>query len=273
MSGIGSITVFREKTIIDQQLLNAQGGQGAGQTIIRSNRVALALRGRMFKENITVRGQNLPDTLRIAALVVDEFRRHRTILKKAAPMAWSNIWRETPSNYEGRHNPRNWIAIYGNGQPLFSTMRSGHMDFIEKHAPGTEINEKARAEMIAAFRKLGLAVRISHQSQTAVVVSEIENMVRCAILERSGKRTSSFSFSVTREKPEHYTVGNALNMASNFVEVVNLSVILNRTAPSSSNQKKLLETSMRRRELISRIHNFERTQELKYRPDRPVYLE
>ena len=75
MIEIGAITLYREKSTVHRFSSGSGDQNGEPALMIRSNRVVIPIKTRV--ENITavVRGQNVPSTLRMTALVIDEFRR------------------------------------------------------------------------------------------------------------------------------------------------------------------------------------------------------
>ena len=73
MTEIGTITLYREKSVVHrvEELNEDDGGATPPALIMRSNRITIPVKTAMSTIMAVVRGQNVPGTMRMAAVVVD----------------------------------------------------------------------------------------------------------------------------------------------------------------------------------------------------------
>lgn len=84
MLDIGTLTLYREKTLVHK----LESGLGDDDEVreapvlsLRSNRITIPVKTKMATVPVVVRGQNIPGTMRMAAVVVDEIRRNPNALQ------------------------------------------------------------------------------------------------------------------------------------------------------------------------------------------------
>lgn len=280
---IGSITLYREKSTVHRFTANA-GAKGDEPALqIRSNRVTIPIKTRVDNIMAVVRGQNVPSTLRMAALVVDEFRRDESLLHDAAGHDWETFWARKVSNYESDYNPDNWVSLHVGGQTVFST-REGKdaVDILESIALGVEITEdlvlKASGRLLGNVEDLV----VEHDMQTAFVFQPFSSYLRAAILERRDRKSGSFAISVYHPSPQKpVRLSHFMSFCADMMETLTLKSFLDRVqeliATNKINQagitpSQVQATRNRRRELIEAIENFERANKVVYRPERPPFV-
>ena len=78
-SVISGITLFREKSTVHRFGFGGNHADDDAVLAVRSNRVTLPLKSGEITEQVVVRGQNVPATLRLTALVIEQFNRNPTI--------------------------------------------------------------------------------------------------------------------------------------------------------------------------------------------------
>lgn len=184
MASVTGITLFREKTTVHSFSFDtgAEGNQVAMS--IRSNRIAINLKAEDVNETVVVRGQNIPSTLRCAAMVVESFTRNPMIFSKENAVNWADKWTDRQSSYERKFVPESWVSIHHGGRTLFSTNTSRQIDALEALAQGGDINEQLVHRVSQALFGRDEEFAVQHDSQTAVVFTPFSSYHRAAILER-----------------------------------------------------------------------------------------
>ncbi|GAA0576121.1 hypothetical protein [Caenispirillum bisanense] len=280
MASVIGITLFREKTTVHKFTfdLPSEGGQAAMS--IRSNRIAMMLKSGDISETVVVRGQNIPCTLRAAAMVYDAFSRNPFIFSKDEPEDWAPRWDQRMSSYERQFVPETWVSIHHNGRTLFSTNTSRQIDAIEALAQGGDVNEQIVRRVSQTLFGKDEEFVVQHDSQTAVVFTPFSSYHRAAILERRGGRTGSFAVSVHHppkpKKPVRYDT--FIHFCADLIEAVNVRMFLdrikamieeNRISGPPITPAQVQGAMTRRKELVAFANAFERANKVSYRPERP----
>ncbi|MSO72363.1 MAG: hypothetical protein EXQ84_01960 [Rhodospirillaceae bacterium] len=99
MAEIGTITLYREKSVVHkvEELNEDDGGNAPPALTMRSNRITIPVKTAENTIMVVVRGQNIPGTMRMAAIVVDEVRRDANVLKEPDSADWESLWRRKVS--------------------------------------------------------------------------------------------------------------------------------------------------------------------------------
>ncbi|MFN3075949.1 MAG: hypothetical protein ABT940_03525 [Alphaproteobacteria bacterium] len=279
--GIGTVIVSREKTEIGPSTAKVPKDF---RFVLRSNRMAVTLTNPPITEKLVVRGQTLTSTLRMAGGVIALFLRDKTAFRrKEYTPDLAAIWARVQSPYERVYSPDSWISVHLNGLPLLASSLAEVLDPIEALAKGGDLTDnilkKALADMLAENKNFSLR----HESQTAIVMTESTNNVKCAILERGAGQKRSISFAVATDKTP-IPIPVMLSTASDFMEAINLSEFLTpaRLAPkpqggypsSGGPTDAQVEAAVaRKRQLSDVIRGFEKAYRVHYRPERPACLE
>ncbi len=122
MVEIGTLTLFREKSVVHSfGALDEEGQRDIPVLTLRSNRITIPVKTKISTVMAIVRGQNIPGTMRMAAVVVEEIRRDPNILQDAGSFDWENMWRRKVSKYELDYNPENWVSLHIGGEQIFSS--------------------------------------------------------------------------------------------------------------------------------------------------------
>ncbi|TAN50150.1 MAG: hypothetical protein EPN26_10500 [Rhodospirillales bacterium] len=273
-----SITLFREKTVI----VARHQGQEEVLATVKSNRILLPLGNKMRRETIIVRGRNLPDTLRLASLIIAEARRSSSLLDREMPVDWRRLWHSATLLHGAKPDNDSWGAVFGNGSALHLPAPCPHIEVLERHASGNGgfIDEVVLKSAAAELSANECDVKILHASKAAVVTTLDENGFRCAVQMRTKGNESAFSFSVpAKEKGVNF--GTVLDLAAHYVEGHNTTVFLekvrgmveSRQVAGSKITPRDIETAIERKRAVKRlIVNFEQDATIRYRPDRPNFL-
>jgi hypothetical protein len=272
-----SLTLFREKTSIV-----THGAEPEREVaVLRSCRLTLPLGNSSVRQTITVRGQNVADTLRMAAQVFAEARQGPTLINRTPPIDWQQHWDGISYGHRVESNRATWIKLYGEGRLFFTTRPCPYTNLIERHAVGNSLNEdslRAAALDIGFFE--GHEVRIRHASKASVAITRDDGEYRCSIQVRDRGEESVFSFSVPEtERGVHF--GSLFELAAHYVESHEMVVFIDKVRdqyvakriPNSATIAREVESAIARRRATNRlIVDFEQTSGVRYRPERPMFL-
>lgn len=284
MTEIGTITLYREKSVVNrvEELNDEDDGKVPPALIMRSNRITIPIKTALSTTIAVVRGQNIPGTMRMVSVVVDEIRRDANALKDPDAIDWESLWRRKVSKYENDYNRQNWVSVHIGGQTVFmgGEGREGIAE-VESIAMGEEVTEaivnEAAANVLGALEDL----MVEHDSQTAVVFTPGPAFHRAAILERRDRKTGAFSVSAHHPSPQKpVRLSHFISFCADMNEALTHKSFLDRVqeliaenALSGTNITPALTqaTRNRRRELIDQIENFEEVNKVSYRPERPSF--
>jgi len=280
---ISGLTLFREKSTIHR--LGASGDDVDDDSIVtvRSNRVSLSLKVGRFRENIVVRGQNIPATLRLAALVIEHFHKDPTIFTDEGRLTeaeWRDLWARRVSSYERQFIPESWVALHHNGEAVFTTTPTSQIDEIERLAQGGDIDEELIHKVSQRLFGTDDDVVTQHDSQTAVVFTPFKDYHRAAILERRNGRTGSFAVSAHHPPKPRRNVrySGFINYCADIIEAMNIKLFLERLKQMVEDNQlsgppvtpdRVAAAMGRKRELIQFLASFERANKITFRPERP----
>lgn len=272
-------SLAREKIVIVEDIPSADSD---GTIVIRSNRLSLMLGGKGKEESIVVRGHTMHGTLRMGAKIVDLRRRTGMLLRREEPVDWMSLWQQTVSTYERDHNKDNWIAIYTKGSPIFTTKPMRYIDIIEKCDTINHDNYEGSIEVAAnALKGLGRPVKIELSSKLAVIISTVEKAVRCGIIQRTGKKDTTFNFTASGGATVLSTAIRSMDSCAAFLEAMNLGYMIadvrekvreKEIDTASPEAQKMREASRRLSALSREIDKFEEVFSVKYRPERPNFF-
>lgn len=280
MASVLGITLFREKTTVHKFTFDTPSEGGQAAMSIRSNRIAMMLKSADISETVVVRGQNIPCTLRAAAMVFEQFSRNPFAFRSEAGIDWAAKWDQRLSSYERQYVPETWVSIHHDGKALFSTATSRQIDAIEALAQGGDVNEQIVRRVSQSLFGRDEEFVVQHDSQTAVVFTPFSSYHRAAILERRGGRTGSFAVSVHHPpKPKKgVRYDTFIHFCADLIEAVNVRMFLerikamieeNRISGPPVTPAQVQSAMARRKELVTYVNAFERANKVSYRPERP----
>lgn len=267
MLEIGTITLYREKSVI-HKMESGLGDDGedvdrqAPVLSLRSNRVTIPIKTKMATIPVVVRGHNIPGTMRMAAVVVDEIRRDPHALQDPGDVDWE--------------------TVHVGGQLAFSSVEGDTIKAlaeIESLASGADVTDalvqEAAANVLGALEDLA----VEHDSQTAFVFTSTPSYLRAAILERRDRKTGSYAIAVYHPSPQRpvrlaAVISFAADLAEtlthkSFIDRVQDMIAANQMHDSHITPAQIQATRNRRKELIGQIEDFEQANKVVYRPERP----
>lgn len=281
MVEIGNLTLYREKSTVHHF---AELGEGEEQLLeIRSNRLTLPLKLADHTYNCVIRGQNMPSTLRLAGVVVDQYRRDPGMIHEAKDMDWENLWVRRLSQYESNYNPDTWVSIHIDGEVAYTTEEDKMevIDEIENLSGSGEYGDSVIMEAASNVTGELDDLVVEHDSQTAYVFSSFPTYNRAAVLERKGGKTGSFAVSVYHPNPKKPTrLSHFLGLSADILEALTMSEFLQRIQ-SMVDDDTISSTPItpaqvgaarnRKRDLMQQITAFESSLKVTYRPERPSF--
>ncbi|WP_337997970.1 hypothetical protein [Oleispirillum naphthae] len=277
---IGSLTLYREKTLFFDGAHPGPDLEPYAKLAIRANRVTFALRAGEQTERIVVRGQNVPSTLRLSGMILDSFKADPAAFQL---LGWGRLSGDALSDYDRAYMPESWFSLYANGIKLFSSYENAQaIDLVEEEAKGADVTEmllKRLAPRLIDVRQ----VRLRHDSQAAIVMNENSDGVRCAVIERRRGKDAAYSFHVQNPPKKRIRLSAVAFMAADLFEIQNLYAVAERVAKSLAGAAQaeaaaamsldLVEAMQTRNlQLGSLVKAFHESHAVRYRPAPPAYL-
>jgi len=252
-------------------------------TIIRSNRLAMRLKRKSEHEDIVIRCQNMPDTLRVAGQIFKNFYAGGgAFLNREKPFDWEKLWNKTISDYEKKYNPENWLSVYIDGKCIFKTHSSPFADIIEQCVLVTKEDYDGAMDVAEyALREVGRSIRIKHYTNVAAVFTDNIDTLRCGIIRRSSEHDTMFNFSVVGGGARTKRIIQSFEIAAAFLDAINLRFIIDMAqeklmngsiSRSSSQAKQMHDSYIRQGELSRTINIFEDVYHVRYRPEKPDFF-
>ncbi len=246
--------------------------------IIRSNRVHLQLVKGKNIEQIVVRGQNMSDSLRMAAWTIDEhYKRGFSITSEDD---WDYMWSKTVSKYGKEFNAdKNWVAVYINGKSVYQAGKLPFVDIVEKCAmTNFEDYDDAINILEVAFKKLGKKVKIEHLVNVALNLTDNNKITRTSIIRRKSGNDNTMTFTASGGKVRNGRILRCMMAAANLLEIVNIVRLMkihdnSIMTQSPISDKQYFASRLRKMQLIRAINKFERVYNVQYRPDKSNFID
>lgn len=278
-----TVSLLRERFEINEKSDVNQSKKLSIQSL--STRIKLVLHhDKLAEETLIIRSKNMYSCVRMAAKVIYEYNARGPINNRPAPIDWLEHWDNSRSTYDTKFNNSPWVALYIKGKKIFSHgEHHTFIDVIEKcDALNTDYNESvALAENI--FSQAGKTVRIDYESNMALISTIEENEAHCGMVLRGPFRATNFNFYVDpRSDKEKISPPQILTVAAAFLEGIELSVLIGKNSVKIQNNeiekysddaKKTRDGRQRINTLETEINVFEKRYKVKYRPERPNFIE
>ncbi len=275
------------KTSLMREKFTIQSNDEDEEPIIAlSNRISLHLisEDKIDDETFIVRTQNMHSCARLAASIVKEFYERGTIANRATPISWKTIWGDVIKGYEKDWNPDIWCAIYHKGRVVFEA--GEHHPFLDVIEKCDTANKGEYRESIKfaedAFSQAGKVVKITYDSNIALVLSTNIEQAKCGVIVRSATGATTFNYTakVSEKMNKPIQAHTTLTVAAAFLEAIQLSFqvgLLNRKKELqlieqySDEERKHKRSNNRLHNLDRAISNYEMSFLVNYRPDRPDF--
>lgn len=287
-----AITLFREKTVVNDVSSEKSMEDDIPVIMLRSNRVVFNYRPAAGDPlRVIVRGQNIPATLRMVYVVMNylENNGERLSLHYLISFPWEKSWARVFSEYEKEFRPYSWVSLHVNGQHVFSTRQSVTIDALERLAMGGDITDALIEDTSRFLFGDNRDYVIYHESQTASVFSRMQGFYRATVLERLKGKTASFVISIHDKPTEEARFSLLFEFCSYVQELLYLKSMLNKAVDFQKRfgdkidqdenlnriyqqmNRELEIAYRRRRQLTQLIVDFERNRRIVYLPERPKY--
>lgn len=271
------LQLMREKSVIIEK--NDMGEDGQAADTIRSNRIVLPL----GKEIIILRCKYMHLTVRLAAKIIDNFLRLGPFSDRHEQPEWAQFWIDAQSPYDREFHSDCWVAIYYNGDTVYTTSQSPYMDVIEKCAVLSmkeDIDDGDRYLQMTErlFAESGKHIQINHQSTVALSLKQALDNIHVGLIHRSGKRDVIFSYDVSFKERAPFV--EALKLAADFIESINIRFFLDHVKEQRKINKSKVPTEIlhrarqartRREDIDRNIQIFDKLHAVRYRPERPSF--
>lgn len=275
-------SLLREKYIIreETEILEEKGLYITAP----STRMPISLQaGTLAPEEFIIRTNNMHTCARMVSRIVYDYDKNGPIMARAIPMDWEQHWDDTLNNYERAYNENRWVCIYNKGKPVFSD--GEHHPFFDVIEKCDAVNKKDYSSSLAlaedAFRKAGKSVKISYDTNVALVADLERQQGRCSMILRGPDRKTTFNFYIkTEDERQKISVPQCLAVSAAFLEGVQLSYFIGfghekmrigLIEKYSEEHKQIREAQQRINQLNAEISAFENRYKVRYRPERPVF--
>jgi hypothetical protein len=285
MSDFGALTLYREKSVVHrymEELVDDEVGEDRPVLEVRSNRITIPVKTKVSTVHAVVRGQNIPSTMRMSAIVLDEIRRDANVLRDGGGVDWFSMWRRRVSKYENDYNPANWVSVHIGGEEIFSSREdNAAIREIEHLAVGEETSNDLVLEAVQNVLGALEDFAVEHDSQTAFVMTPGADGHRASIMERRAFKSNAFSMQVKHPTPATpVRLSHFMNMSADVMELLTLKSFLDRVQEMAQantlNKSNITPTQIqmaraRKQSLIEGIAEFEKVNKPVYRPERPNF--
>ncbi len=277
-----STSLQREKFVIQE----SGTGPDAEPVIALSNRIQVTLEtpSGESSETFIIRTQNMHSCVRLAAMLCKEFAERGPIMGRSRDIHYPGLWSDIVRDYEIRFNSVIWAVIYYKGRLLFQTgEHHPFLDIIEKcDVQSPEGYEHAVRFAEQAFMQAGKSVKISHDSNIALVINIKPHEARCGVIIRGANRTATFSFTTKQKDPEqNIKIASVLNVSAAFLEGVQLAFFVGMHRQKlaytliergGEEHTHLIAAERRLAYLNSVVHRYEKIYAVRFRPEKPEFL-
>jgi hypothetical protein len=180
--------------------------------------------------HVVVRGQNIPSTMRMSAIALDEIRRDPNVLRDGGAVDWFSMWRRRVSKYENDYNSANWVSLHVGGEQIFSSREdNAAVKEIESIAVGEETTNDLVLEAVQNMMGALEDFAVEHDSVTAFVMNPGVDGHRASIMERRAFKSNAFSMQVKHPTPQNpVRLSHFMNMSADVMELLTLKSFLDR---------------------------------------------
>jgi len=272
-------SLVREKIVFADP--NRPGRDEASATIIRSNRIYLNIGNGEGRENIVIRTQTIPTTLRLASRVMFSYFKNGLFGKRKDPYDWQVQWGGLLTEYDRAFMPDLWGAVYIDGKPVFKTKANPFIDVVERVAVAhTENYNMTMDEAEQALRQIGHQLEVEHVSSVSGVFVDNDGGTRCGIIHRWDGKNMVFNFTAEGGRRQQRIV-QALATSAAFLEAINMhrqigiikGKIARQEVSKTSADGRQLRAAIARMSVADKIvRDFEENYKVKYRPEKPNFF-
>lgn len=270
------------------------------EMVVTSNRLDIPLlndAGEII-DNVIIRSKFMHHALRMAGFVLKEFEARGPFTNRTESIEFDESWGKLLSKYDKTFEKESWVALFIKGRCIYnSTKLHPFLDVIEQcdvKNPDDYDFSVAMAE--EAFQKAGRDVKIDYSGTLGMVSTFKPGTGRCGLIFRNPNDTTTFNFMAENQDKEEAAQIQPLHLiltAADFLEQIQLSFVIG-FIEAKIEKRKLLEgedqeaseekskeeaeeskKAKRAHERISQLDDsidvFEKTFNVRYRPEKPAY--
>lgn len=273
-------SLLREKFVITDP-----GRPSEPPVVALSNRMQISFANEKEQERETfiVRAQNMHCCVRFAAAIAREIAERGPITYRVSDFRWDSLWKDVVRGYEEDWNPSIWVALYMNGRVLYQQgPHHPFLDIIEQcevHNQGGYAEALPFAEKI--FSQAGKTVKISNDSNVALIVTVKPTEAKSGIMLRSATKKMTFSYRAQqKEGGDILRVATVLSICAAYLEGIQLAFqvgMLNRKfdigliEKFSDEYRRRERTTQRVASLNRGVLQFDKDFVVTYRPEQPDF--
>lgn len=217
-----NLNVAREKTVITVRTPD-EPDTIPKRVTLRSNRlIAQRVGDKNDKSVLCVRCRSLTSAMRCAMQIRQVQSQHGTYWTQNAIEIWSKGWEAYMANQKAMGLTADWIAVYRNGERLFSNMGEDYYDLIEKIAKADPVTNKVVKKFTDKYFKKqdGQEIEIEHDSMPSFFLEEKESLVKARILNRKTGSKDQLSFTIEQDEDGAYALA-ALDIGAKIMDLHN----------------------------------------------------
>lgn len=275
------ISLLREKFIIKEKTTGLDEDSLAIDA--RSNRMIIKFYNGERSEDLIVRANTMHTCARFVGFIAKNFEQHGPLTPRLKSIDWDEMWNLSLNAYERAYNPDRWVSIYSKGHivfkfgthhPLLDVIEQ--CDAINKGDYGSSLDLAKKS-----FKDAGKDIRMSHNSNVALVAVMAKASSRYSMILRTPDQTTTFNFTLKPLDPERsLNIAQGLSGAADFLEGVQLAFLVGMNNEKlnqdiidkfSDEAKQGYEARERIKELDARISGMENLNKVRYRPERPRF--
>lgn len=174
------------------------------------------------KAVLCIRCRSLTSAMRCAMQIRQVQSQHGTYWTQNAIEIWSSAWEAFMANQKKMGLTADWIAVYRNGERLFSNMDNDYYDLIEKIAKEKPVTEKVIQKFVDKYFKQekGQEIEIEHDSMPSFFLEEKNSLVKARILNRKTGTKDQLSFTIEQDEDGAYALA-ALDIGAKIMDLHN----------------------------------------------------
>lgn len=276
-------SLLREKFVLKE---TKPGPDGAPREVVApSARMVVHLQaGELPRESYVIRCHNMHSCVRMTAQIIQNYDTHGPIMTRKPAIDWYDLWDHALSDYERHYFPHRWVCIYHAGKPIYHVGEyHPFFDIIEKfdHANNGDY-EKSVKMAEDAFKAAGKDMRITYESNVALVALLDRYDGRCSMVLRGPDRTTTFNYALKPDQDQnkiHMTQG--LSTSADFLEGVQLAFMVGTNderlnlglvrQDAAALERQIRDARKRLQQLNIQVNTMEGRYRVRYRPERPDF--
>jgi hypothetical protein len=260
---------------------------GAPRNIIATGtRMPVSLQSaNLPEENFVIRAHNMHSCVRFVGKILHDYDKKGPILNRSPALHWQELWEDCLGHYERVYVPNPWVVVYHKGHPIFET--GEHHPFLDVIEKCDIVNKRDYDSSIKlaqnALKQTSADAVITYDSAMALVANLERSVSRCGMVIRNPNRTNNFNLTINETATSgKMNIALGLSISAAFLEGVQLGFFIGLQQAKlrkriferfSLQDKNTREARERLVQLEAEINAMENRYTVRYRPERPNFLE